>query len=464
MSAKMRMVMLEFNELCSDLIHEFMADGRLPNFRRLYDRSTVYSTQAGETAPRLEPWILWPTVHSGMTYAEHGIFELGDGDRLKEKCVAELLSDAGIPVGVFGSMNTNYRRLHGYLIPDPWRKDGATVPKSFQPFYDIVAAQVQESSRPSALTRSSMARLGMFLLGNGLSLETMRTAVGQLLDEKRDRGFAWRRASILDHLQYDVFRKGNQRHGVQFATFFCNSTAHYQHYFWRNMRPETFAAPPGDDAHASLRDAIAYGYRSMDQLIGRTLTDYPDATVVLCTALSQRPWMESTKCTFRPTSFARLLEFAGIDARSVVVSPVMAEQFHLDFTSSEALERASIALHDLQLADRQVMVTRRESDLRLFCGCNIFEAQSGDALVVRRSDRTSKPSKRFLELFYMIHSVRSGYHDPSGSFWVGNGRHQLVSEAIPIIDIAPTILRHFDIEKPPYMRGSAAPVHARATH
>ena len=78
MGTKMRMVMLEFNELCSDLIQEFMADGHLPNFRRLYDRSTVYATQAGETAPRLEPWIQWPTVHSGMTYAEHGVFELGE--------------------------------------------------------------------------------------------------------------------------------------------------------------------------------------------------------------------------------------------------------------------------------------------------------------------------------------------------------------------------------------------------
>ena len=115
-----RLFLLEFNELCPALLSEFMGRRLLPNFRRLYDSSTVYVTDADEQHPNLEPWIQWLTVHSGLTYQEHGAFRLGDGSDLNKKCLAELLSDAGVRVGVFGSMNTNYQKLNGYLIPDAW--------------------------------------------------------------------------------------------------------------------------------------------------------------------------------------------------------------------------------------------------------------------------------------------------------------------------------------------------------
>jgi bisphosphoglycerate-independent phosphoglycerate mutase (AlkP superfamily) len=49
--------------------------------------------------------------------------------------------------------------------------------------------------------------------------------------------------------------------------------------------------------------------------------------------------------------------------------------------------------------------------------------------------------------------VRSGRHDPLGSFWLGNGHHEVVAEPIAITDIAPTILEHFGLEKPAYMHG-----------
>ena len=96
-----RLILIEFNELCPSLLQRFMAEGVIPNFRRLYGRSVVYTTDAEEPEPNLEPWIQWPTVHSGIPFSEHGIFHLGGGHRLEKKCIAELLSDAGIPVGVF---------------------------------------------------------------------------------------------------------------------------------------------------------------------------------------------------------------------------------------------------------------------------------------------------------------------------------------------------------------------------
>src|SRR5262249_48369701 len=124
-----RLFLIEFNELCPSLLEQFIGEGELPSFRRFYESSTVFTTDAGETEPNLEPWVQWPTVHSGMTFAEHGIFHLGDGKNLGRKCIGELLSDAGVPVGICGSMNLNYRTLNGYVLPDPWDKEGAPSPE-----------------------------------------------------------------------------------------------------------------------------------------------------------------------------------------------------------------------------------------------------------------------------------------------------------------------------------------------
>ena len=39
-------LMLEFNELSPELMHRFITEGHLPNFKRLRDESLVYVTDA----------------------------------------------------------------------------------------------------------------------------------------------------------------------------------------------------------------------------------------------------------------------------------------------------------------------------------------------------------------------------------------------------------------------------------
>ena len=74
-------MMLEFNELSPTLIHQFMGQEHLPHFKRLYNESQVYVTDAQEKQEALEPWIQWVTVHTGLSYDEHGVFYLGDGPK-----------------------------------------------------------------------------------------------------------------------------------------------------------------------------------------------------------------------------------------------------------------------------------------------------------------------------------------------------------------------------------------------
>jgi hypothetical protein len=449
-----RLFLIEFNELCPALLQDFMGRGWLPNFRRLYESSAVFTTDAGERHPNLEPWIQWPTVHSGLSFAEHRIFHLGDGRRLPHKCLAEVLSDAGVAVGVFGSMNLNYGQLRGYVVPDPWDREGAAFPDCLGPFYRTVARQVQESSAAAGLPRREALSFGWFLLRHGLTAGTGWALARQLLRERRDPGLRWRRPLLLDRLQYDVFRRLNRTFGVGFATFFCNSTAHFQHYHWRNMEPGRFAAPPPEGEHPSLRDAIPEGYRAMDRLVGRFLRDYPDAVHVLCTALSQQPWTNTTKCTFRPRRFDRLLEFARVALPADAVRPVMAEQFHVACPNRETAAVAETRLRELTVDGGPLMHVER-SGTSLFAGCRVTDPGVLGQPVVRRSDGGRLP---FGELFHIVHTMRSGRHHPDGVLWVRSGRHHVVAEKVPLTDVAPTALAHFGVPQPARMRGRPLPV------
>ncbi|MEW4568935.1 hypothetical protein AB1L88_13805 [Tautonia sp. JC769] len=449
-----RVFLLEFNELCPSLLKEFMDRGFLPNFRRLYESSIVLTTDAGEKPPHLEPWIQWPTVHTGTPYADHGAFHLGDGRRITRKGVAELLSDAGIPVGVLGSMNMNYTSLHGYVVPDPWDPLGQACPEWLETFYRTVADQVQESSRTKSDSKRQMLQFGWFLANHGLTSGSVCSVVTQLFQERYDPGIKWRRASLLEHLQYDLFRYLNRRFNIRFATFFANSTAHYQHYYWRNMEPERFAVPPLEVDHPSLREAIEYGYRSMDKLLGRFLIDYPDVMLVLVTALSQQPWVETTKCTYRPNRFEELLRFAGISPEGLAIKPVMAEEFHVECPDEPTTDRVKDALSGLSINGEPLMKVDR-SENTLFGGCNIQELMDMDQMVSRSKDGAMR---RFGDLFYMVHCMRSGRHHPDGALWIRTGCHRVVEQRVPLTAIAPTILERFGVPQPDYMLGHALAV------
>jgi hypothetical protein len=329
-------------------------------------------------------------------------------------------------------------------MPDPWDRDGRPHPEWLRPFYQTVARQVQESSREEPLSLAELWNFGAFLLRNGLSLTTVRAIVAQLCAERWDAGLRWRRACLLDSLLYDVFRSLNRRFDVQFATFFCNSTAHFQHYYWRHMEPGRFeVAVPATD-HPSLRGAIEYGYRQMDYLLGRLMRDYPQAQLMLCTALSQQAWTDTTKCTFRPTNFEGLLKFAGVTGGTV--KPVMAEEFHLECRDEAAAAQAEQRLAELTVNGEPLMKVQR-TGRDLFAGCRVT-----DVTVLEQRVQHGGESRAFRDLFYMVHTMRSGRHHPDGVFWVRDGRHRVVDERVPLTAVAPTVLAHFGVSIPARMR------------
>ncbi|WP_099039551.1 hypothetical protein [Mycobacterium neglectum] len=450
-----RTLQIEFNELSPTLIDDLIAAGELPNFRRLQESSEVFVTDASDEAT-LEPWTQWPTLHTGIADRDHGIQHLGEGNRIAGRGIARELARSGFKVGVFGSMNVDYGPLDGFVVPDPWNPNSTPHPASLNAFTNFVVSAVQENSANTLNKKAALPFLA-YLATHGLTPATCTLALRQLIDERRDPGLTWRRSIILDAMSYDVFRKLVRSREVAYATFFSNSTAHFQHYFWRNFRPQSFSAPPPPEDHPSLADAMLAGYRNYDRLIGRFLSDFPHDRLVFATALSQQPW-DTTKCTYRPKDFGRLLNVLGLNPSRVSFAPVMAEEFMLSFSDTAAADEALTRLNDSRIGNEPLFRYEQSDPLRVKVGCAVNE-WTPDQGAVTMPDGSRVP---FDDLFARIHTIRSGRHHPDGCFWVQSPTPRNIGERIPLTSVAPTILRLFGVDPPAYMTEPAVELACQA--
>jgi len=448
------MIVLELNELTPLLMQRFMSEGKLPNFSRLYHEAEIYTTTAEEQAGHLDPWIQWVTVHTGLNFRDHQLERLNEGHRLETPRVWDLLGQTGRRAWVCGSMNVGATRPPGgCVLPDPWTTIVRPHPRALEPYFSFVQRQVMEhtSGRAPSDPRD-LLRFIWFMASHGLSRHTVTAIVRQLAEERSGRG-RWKRAALLDRMQFDVFAWYYRRIRPHFATFFLNSTAHYQHLYWREMDPDAFTAQPTAAQQQEYRGAIEYGYREMDQLVARVLAMADSrTTIVMATALSQQPCLmfeaHGGKYFYRPTEWSKLTTFAGI-TETYTASPVMAHQFHLYFASPEAAERAAERMRAVLFNDRQALAVERNG-AGLFVGCRIYQPVAAGALLTLAGSEHEMP---FLDVFYQVDGVKSGMHHPDGMLWIRTParRHAVHARHVPLAAVAPTILEHFGVKPPSYM-------------
>jgi len=449
-------LVLEFNELAPELLDRFMGAGKLPNFRRLHDQSSVYVTDAQETQDKLEPWIQWVTVHTGLPSARHGVFLLGEGPKCASPRLWDILGEHGRTSWVCGSMNTGYGAgMKGMLLPDPWTAGTKAWPEGeFEPFRRFVASQVQEhTNRAARPSRRQTREFLTWMMGHGLSLDTITHIARQVLTDRMTGKYRWRRAVALDRLQWDVFSWYFRRHKPDFSTFFINSTAHFQHLYWRNMEPEKFGVRPDAAEQAEYENAVLYGYQQMDRVVGKALALAGDThSIVFSSALGQQPCLKyediGGKNFYRPRDFRKFVEWVGIDAPHEL-QPVMSEEFRLVFRTEEDAAEAAARLGTIHIGGERGMSVRRNG-LDVKTGCRIFQRVSADTPL----GMPGRASGRFDDLFYRADGLKSGMHHSEGCLWIRDPlspRHHRQAQRVPLTAVAPTLLALMGVDPPDWM-------------
>jgi hypothetical protein len=455
-----KLLLLEFNELCSSLLQKWMAAGRLPNFKRFHDDSQVYLTRADAEPPALEPWIQWYSIHTGLSFAQHRIFRLTEGLRADHPDIWTVLQTVGLRTANCSSINARGSAAPGcFFLPDPWSTTVRACPDELNEFHHFVSVQVREhTSRECELLGPDLVAFSSFLATHGLRLETVTKVISQLCNETLSaRDQSWKRVTILDMLQLDVFLYYFSKLSPHFSTFFLNSTAHLQHAYWRHMDQEGFKMIPNTQEMANYRDAILYGYRSMDNILARFLgLERKGVTLALATGLSQKPFVkyEGTggQKFYRPRDIHQLLDMLAIYPQTV--EPVMAHEYVLRFATMAERANAAEVLLSVSCDRERVFDVQMDNDNQLYLGSCLQIAVPHDAAL--QFNGAAGGRRSFHETFYLIEETKSGCHDPEGVFWFKTGRPMVHSEQISILDIFPTVVEFMGIgygpsERHPYM-------------
>jgi hypothetical protein len=446
-------IVMEFNELCPSLLERWMGEGRLPNFKRLQQQSDVFITNSDvKDAAQLEPWIQWYSTHTGLAYDQHQVFHLTDGARASHEDIYRTLLDAGHKVSCFAGMNVRGFSVPGSVfIGDPWSENGDAFPPELETYNRFVAANVREYSNTSnRLGLKDYAGFLKFMLARGLRMSTIARLAAQLVKERTaDRRLSYRRAALLDLMQFDVFSWYYKRNPPSLATFFINSTAHMQHAYWRHHDPDAFEIKPSADELAVYGDAIRFGYESMDKLVGDflDLAAKTGARPIFMTALSQQPFLkhesQGGQKFYRLHDVERFFRQWGIAYAEV--SPTMTNQYLVRFDSAEQSQKARAQLSAFRMDNDQRTIDISDADNNgLYFGCGLHGTVAKDALV---TDHLSGKQVKFGDMLYVIDALKSGCHHPQGVLWIGGGSGRKLGE-VSILDVYPTLLDMLGVPQP----------------
>jgi hypothetical protein len=462
----LRLILLEINEISWELMHPWLAKGELPHFQRLREYGTVAHTMADERPPLLDPWITWTTVYTGVPQTEHGMrFLEQPPETVQAQHLWDLVSQAGKRVGIFGSIGSwPPKPLDGYIIPGGFSPDSRTYPEYLRPIQDLnlryTRAHSPEAKQPGL---GSLVSSGVRLMKHGLNVRTGMAVLKVLIETKLHPDRNWKKVSLQPRINWAFFRRLYERTRPDFATFHTNHVAHYQHRFLRAMNPALFPDPTDESEIRRFGDAIHYGYRVADWLVGQFIRLCErEGNVVLCVASSmgQKPWLSEAygniaPLTCRIRSIERLLDILSIRNQCEYFS-TMAPQWNLRL--ADAALRQSIINH---------LHTARYQPL----GKSMYSAVAvEDTIVVTPvshhgldSNTTCSfptlegaPTFPFDELVLQAEDTRkSGCHDPIGmiAFYGPGIPHELDLGQINTLDVAPTVLTLLGLPVPSYMKG-----------
>lgn len=328
------LVFLELNELNFEFVEHYARQGKLPVFARLLDAHGYARTESEAVYEHIEPWIQWFSVHTGKSYAEHGVFRLGDGPAAGVTQIWEQLERKGLRVGAFSPMNAgNVLDNAAFFVPDPWTKTAVAAPPLMRAAYGAICQAVGDNAE-GRITPASLSQLMVGLL----VYSRLRNWPAYLRDAASGARNHWPRAVFLDRFLGDCFLNLWQRTRPDFSTAFLNGAAHLQHHYLFSSAAYNGPHRNPDWYLPAGADPLLGVYRVYDDLLGSILALEPRPRVMIATGLHQDPVDE-------PVFYWRLRDHAAFLRRLgcayTAVEPRMSRDFLV--TCGNAADAAATA-------------------------------------------------------------------------------------------------------------------------
>ena len=411
-----KLILLELNEINFDYVKKYIEAGeRLNSFRKIIDNG-LFDTSSESEYSNLEPWIQWPSVHTGLSYSEHGIFRLGDCVNFQTKQFFEHIESAGYTVGAISPMNArNNLKKPSYFIPDPWTKtpsDGSFLSESIS----LAVSQAVNDNSSSKITAGSILRLciafvalvrpSKFLFFISYVLKSLRKP--------------WRKALFLDMLLYEIHRTLLLKKNAHFSTLFLNAGAHIQHHYFFNspFTSSDLQNPKWYIGHAE--DPLLEMLKIYDAML-EDLFLIDGYELIIATGLSQIPYGKA-KFYYRLSDHKSFLEMLGIEFIDVL--PRMTRDFLINFDSKKSADAAHKKLREILVNNSEPLF--REIDHR---GESLFITLTFPYEITEDTTINFQNELIPLDLHVSFVAIKNGEHQAKGFSFFSKGVSKYAPQA-----------------------------------
>ena len=429
-----KLILLELNEINFDIASVYIKRGEhLPGFKKLIEKG-ITNTQSEFEYKNLEPWIQWPSVHTGKTYDEHNVFRLGDFVNSDLDQFFEQVNKAGFCVGAISPMNaTNRIENPAYFIPDPWTQTSCDNNFFSRIITDAIVQAVNDNSRAKLSFKTIFSLVFSFvaLVNPARYLPMVRYAFNAI-------GKPWRKALFLDMFLHEIHKTLFKRKKANFSTLFLNAGAHIQHHYFFNSpyvggpelkNPDWYIKKDDDPFLEMLR---VYDEMLID------LIKMPNTEIIVATGLSQKPY-EQLKFYYRLKDHASFLKKIGVEFIDVV--PRMTRDFLISFDTEEQALKAEQQLSKVYVNNRIKLFEEIDNRGRDVFVVLTYPSEITDKTIISYSGKESK----LINLVTFV-AIKNGEHQSKGFAYFSEG----ISEFAPpqgshVSKIHNTVLQFFGI-------------------
>ena len=429
-----KLVFWEMNEINFDFVNYYIGQGKLNNWKKFIDQHGVYKTVAEKKYEELEPWIQWPTVRTGLDFAEHKIFRLGDMEASGIRQHWEILEEHGLKVAALSPINgANKTQNSPFWIPDPW----VDTKVSGDAFAHRISKAVRQAVNDNAQEK--------------LSFETIVTLIECLLTKTQlkswkayFKGIAgalraqhWSKAILLDRLLADVFIALWKKHQPDFSVLFLNAGAHIQHHYMCSSAVYKGGAKNPKWYISESSDPLLEILELYDTILAE-LNDLPNVRLMISVGMRQVPY-EDVTYYWRLRNHEDFLNKIGV--RYSQVHPRMTRDFLIEFDTVEDSQNAERLLRTITAGNgTKVFGAIDNRGVDIFVTLTYpYEIENSFMMKI-----DSQEYHGFRDDIVFV-AIKNGHHDTIGYFFDSEIKSGELEQEFPLKSIFGMVMHHFGL-------------------
>jgi len=431
-----KLIFWEMNEINFSYVDVYIKNGKLPNWKIFIDKHGLVETTSEDSYDKLEPWIQWPTVRTGLAYHEHKVFRLGDIESSRVRQHWEILEDHGYSVAAVSPINGSNRTNNSpFWIPDPWVDTKISGKGFIERIAKAVKQAVNDNSQEKLEVKTIIALFeALFTKSQVSSWPQYIISLFGVLRKQH-----WSKAIILDRLLADIFIYLWKRHRPDFSVLFLNSGAHIQHHYMCNAMPYDGGAKNPAWYVGSSQDPLLELLETYDVIL-RDLMKLKDTRLIVATGLQQVPY-EFPDFYWRLKDHNKFLSKIGIKFKRV--QPRMTRDFLLEFDNCQDLSSAKILLSKVKSENGEKIFKKiddRGEDLFVSL---TYDKEIKDNFSLYLNDSVYLNFRNDVAFV----AIKNGHHHGTGYYLDSFKSLKESKENIPLGDIFKNVMSHFSIYK-----------------